>query len=416
MKSKSFKLSDYSTSLYFYNDIRNDDSHYEILEILLNVLKEHGFEIGLDQEVLRNYKNISKDYFEGKRNKLAFKSHRYPSGFEIKFFYDTERGRYDFDKLNKMPYITRLEFLKYIKILENNLNKLGFENKTEVKYKKAEDKIKEGYVKSCHRNIKDMNFKLSDLDGATTESYNNKDRDKKIIHNGEIKYFRNHRGYLQRGKVYHNINNMWWVILNETDYTNMASFELFDLNEKYKEQLKKIKKKKLYMNPKKKEYHNQEYRIGDNLFIINCRTGLFKANTDYGNYQYYWSASDNFKNHLLRFNQGYILDKFQNTEEMDFEATIKDWKETILEWRRDNDLIEEQARNLWSCLEELDNGMSEEYTCRTFYDTCEDEDIDCPYDSFTVIKKYTDDVIKFWNVFEEFRNILKEELKVREDK
>lgn len=324
MKGKNFKLSDYSTSLYFYNDISNDDSHYEILEILLNILKEHGFETGLDQEVLRNYESISKDYFEGKRNKLVFKSHRYPSGFKIKFFYDTERGQYDFDKLEKMPYITRLEFLKHIKILENKLIELGFENKTEEKYKKAEDKIKQGYVDSWHHDIKDMNFKLSDLDGTTTESYNNKDRDKKVIHNGEVKYFRNYKGYLQRGKVYHNINNMWWVILNNSDYTNIASFELFDLNDKDKEKLKKIKKKRLYMNPKKKEYHNQEYRIGDNLFIINCRTGLFKANTNYGHYEYHWSPSDYHKENILRFNKGYILDKFQNTEEMDFEATMKD--------------------------------------------------------------------------------------------
>lgn len=412
MKNGSFKLSDYSTSLYFYPNDMKDNSHYKILDIILNILKECGFSADIEQDALNNYPSIAKDYFEGKRNKLAFKSHRYPNGFELKFFYDTERGQYDFDKLDKMPYITKLEFLKYIKILQNKLVELGFENETKESCKLAEDEIKQRYIDSCHKEQKDMNFKLSDLDGTTCEgSYNNTDRDKKTIHNGEIKYFRTRNGYLQKGKVYHNINNMWWVILNDSDYSNVADFSLFSLTDEDRKQLKKIKKKKLYMNPKRKEYHNQEYRIGDNLFIINCRTGLFKAMTQYGYYEHYWDRSDNHKNNILRFNKGYILNKLAHDKtEMDFEATIKEWKETILEWRRDTSLSEEQARNLWSSIENLDDSTSDEYICREFYDACDDEDIDCAYESFGTTTKYTDDVIKFWDLFERFRDLLREEL------
>ena len=64
----SFKLSESYTSLYFYNrsNTRNDESHYKTLEILLDTLKEHGFEAELDKEVSKRYSSISKDYFEGK--------------------------------------------------------------------------------------------------------------------------------------------------------------------------------------------------------------------------------------------------------------------------------------------------------------------------------------------------------------
>jgi len=415
----SFKLSDYNTSLYFYNrsDSRNDESHYKVLGILLDTLKEYGFATGSDKEVLERYSSIAKDHFEGVRNKLAFKSHRYPAGFEIKFFYDTERGQYDFDRLDKMPYITKLEFIKYIKMLQNKLIELGFKDETKDNYITPKDKIKARFVEAhWYPDIKDMNFKLSDLDGTTCESYNNKDRDNKIIHNGEIKYFRTRDGYLQRGKVYHNINNMWWVILNDSDYNNEASFSLFDLNDKDKKQLKKIKKKKLYMNPKRKEYHNQEYRIGDNLFIINCRTGLFKAVTEYGCYQHYWDRSDNHKNNILRFNKGYILNKLTKDKDeiIDFEATIKDWNETILEWRRDGSLTKKRARNLWDALAEFEDDISEEYLCREFYDVCYDNNIECPYESFSTTTKYTEDVIRFWDLFEKFRNLLRKELGVEE--
>jgi hypothetical protein len=48
------------------------------------------------------------------------------------------------------------------------------------------------------------------------------------IENGQVKYFRDYHGYLCRGVVFHNINNMWWVKLNEFNYTNIADFRLFD--------------------------------------------------------------------------------------------------------------------------------------------------------------------------------------------
>ena len=57
---------------------------------------------------------------------------------------------------------------------------------------------------------------------------NARDRDNKRIENGQVKYFRDRHGRLARGQVYHNINNMWWVVLNETAYNNVACFDLFD--------------------------------------------------------------------------------------------------------------------------------------------------------------------------------------------
>lgn len=70
-------------------------------------------------------------------------------------------------------------------------------------------------------------------DSVTIESvYNAKDRDGKVLLNGDIKYFRDGcNGYLYRGKIYHNINNMWWVIVDKRNVRNVASFQLFDLSE-----------------------------------------------------------------------------------------------------------------------------------------------------------------------------------------
>lgn len=178
---------------------------------------------------------IRRDYYIGRRGDLELYAHRYPAGFEIMFFQNVvienkNGGRYDFDKFQKMPYIIRLRFMKYrdkIIALLKSVEDLKDESKADPRL--AEEWIKARYVEEWHHEQKDMNFLLSDLYGQTQEPYNGRDRDKKTLHNGDVKYFRHWNGRLYRGRVYHNINNMWWVILDRFTVQNMASFELFDL-------------------------------------------------------------------------------------------------------------------------------------------------------------------------------------------
>lgn len=209
--------------------------HYAILHRVLNFMRDRGFEVGRDLRIEKNYKCLTKDYWYGRKGDLEFKARRYPAGFEIEFYQNINfenqgGGEYDFDKFEKMPYMIKLMFLNESNHIRQFLISLGIEEKSEKVYKYSEDEIKHDYVECWHHEQEDMNFKLSDLDGETCSGYrNNVDRDNKIIYNGQIKYFRRWgTGRLCRGKVYRNINNMWWVILNDTEFTNIASFELFD--------------------------------------------------------------------------------------------------------------------------------------------------------------------------------------------
>ncbi|MBN3406370.1 hypothetical protein CF088_13975 [Clostridium botulinum] len=218
---------------------RHNWSHYPILHRVLNFMEDRGFEVGRDPRIEKHYKCLNKDHWYGKKDNLEFKAERYPRGFSIKFFQNINfenksGGEYDFYKFDKAPYLIKLMWInetykigKFIKKIVPDV----VENSKKI-YKLSEDKIKNHFVESWHHTQNDMNFNLSDLDGITCEeTYNNKDRDGKTIYNGEIKYFRDYKGRLNRGKVYHNINNMWWIILNDTDYTNEACFSLFDATE-----------------------------------------------------------------------------------------------------------------------------------------------------------------------------------------
>lgn len=268
MKEYSYSINKRLFSFSFVNDTeeshgwddRNKWSHYPVLHRVLNFMKDRGFEVGRDPEILEYYKVLNEDHWYGRKGDLEFKAGRYPRGFEIKFFQNINfenrcGGEYDFHKFEKAPYLIKLMWINETKKIAEFIESIvpGIKNNTKEDNKLAIDFIKNDYVESCHKPQKDMNFNLSELDGTTCEdNTNNKDRDGKVIYNGDIKYFRDrYTGRLQRGKVYHNINNMWWVILNDTEVTNVADFEFFDLSSGY------AKYRRIKMDIKPKEYINK---------------------------------------------------------------------------------------------------------------------------------------------------------------
>lgn len=239
MNKDSYRIHD--TAIRYINETERSASggwrnhkfkHYGTFHRVLNMLRDEGFEIEPDKDV---DKLIRADYYYGRRNNLEIKCHKFPNGFEIVFFQNASfenphGGYYDFEKFHKMPYLIRLEYIKYMNRIVYLLNYIeDLKDESYYNYKLAEDQIKACYVREWHHEQTDMNFKLSDLDGQTEGPGNNLDRDKKTIYNGDVKYWRHWDGQIWRGKVYHNINNMWWVIVNKHEYHNVACFELFNL-------------------------------------------------------------------------------------------------------------------------------------------------------------------------------------------
>ena len=207
--------------------------HYGLFHRVLNMLRNEGFVIETDKKVA---KIIRKSHFVGRRGDLELYAEYYPNGFRIEFFQNVNfenqnGGRYDFDKFQKMPYLIRLQYIKYMNMIVRIVNQLEdlAPDQSRLNPKLAEEWIKARYVEERRHEQTDMNFSLADLDGQEQPTYNGLDRDKKVLRNGDVKYFRHWNGYLYRGRVYHNINNMWWVIVDKYTVRNVAAFDLFDL-------------------------------------------------------------------------------------------------------------------------------------------------------------------------------------------
>lgn len=202
---------------------------FPVLKNIFKMLECRGWEIQTNQRIQKDYgKSFAKNYWEGKKGDLLFKAKRYPAGMKLEFYQEVnikhrESGYYDSDKLKMMPYLIRCQYQVEVKHIKKLLIEAGFEDTTKPSFKYAIDEVIFRIKDSCHYK------EGKELPEYEVSGYNAKDKDGKRLRNGQIKYFRDRRGRLQRGTVYHNINNMWWVVLNKFEYTNMAAFELFDI-------------------------------------------------------------------------------------------------------------------------------------------------------------------------------------------
>lgn len=124
-------------------------------------------------------------------------------------YLDSKRIELEISKFLK-PYPEK-EIVKEFKGAEFIIN-----NKKESWHSHHKEKLDE-------LGLEGVKFQMSDYD---LKSYNSKDKNKKQIECGEEKYFYNGKS-LQKGLVYHNINNMWWILCGG-EVRNKASFELFD--------------------------------------------------------------------------------------------------------------------------------------------------------------------------------------------
>lgn len=143
--------------------------------------------------------------------------------------------------------------------------------------------------------------------------------------------------------------------------------------------------------------------------------GRISISSDYGKWANYWGAcGHHFKEFLTDLNVEYAADKFDADRWFDHEGTINGYKWMVIESRRDESINAEEAREIWSEINSLDDCtdenvfISEMWNNRKlmrFFDGCPD-----------ISRSITPQFRNFWkNVWPVFIEKLNEEIKERKE-
>lgn len=222
------------------NNFSLDVPHYNKWLSIIRFLKKRGFSVKENETYKKHYSCLSKFHKIGFKKDVALLMEISASSITVEFgniqnlWKDMAQSFWDdpnderFTELNYLQTIAvKLEIKKLMQFCEKyNLNFVPEDSDLS-----PEERIINKLKINSHIHGK-INC-LNDIkDSITTDSYdwkhNSNDKNKKKIICGEVKYFYDYfNKRLSYGVVWHNINNMWWVICSGK-LRNIASFDLFD--------------------------------------------------------------------------------------------------------------------------------------------------------------------------------------------
>jgi hypothetical protein len=143
-------------------------------------------------------------------------------------------GKYDFDKYDKMPPAMKKAFNKIAKQLKEELVRkfsLSYYDQSNLTIPRmtAEQHIIK-HLNECSFDRTHLKT-LAAIPQHMTEydrTLNSKSGVGDMLTCGEVRRYRDWRGRIRRGKVHHNINNMWWVVRSKYEWDNIASFDILE--------------------------------------------------------------------------------------------------------------------------------------------------------------------------------------------
>lgn len=238
----------HDTSVHIWQDDPNDPTfRSEIFIPLLRRMRCRGWAITADQDILKRYRSISPNFRNAAKGNMRARLSIAGRHIEVEFWSESSRqdnsnGRqYDFDKLDRMPYLDKkrfeLERSKLLALLTKTATATISHSRRSNRSLPALERIAADYAESWHSD-KAL--------GRPVCKYENNARsaDGGLIEHGRTVWYRGEDGRWRRGQAFYNINNMWWVVESEFALRNMASFDLHrhppsDLREKRNDRLRR---------------------------------------------------------------------------------------------------------------------------------------------------------------------------------
>ncbi|KEH90591.1 hypothetical protein [Clostridium botulinum] len=139
------------------------------------------------------------------------------------------------------------------------------------------------------------------------------------------------------------------------------------------------------------------------IITIDENGGLFNAHTDYGDYNYSWPnhGRKSFKHFILELvrDKSYFLGKVADNKYYYAEETEQAWKEEVIRARKENELNQEEARELWDEIAGFDYYISNENIQHQCYESYIVSKYYCePWYSFDVVCGFSPDANAFADI------------------
>lgn len=204
------------TEFFYYDSkviVRCEDSE-QVFRGLMSVLRRHGYTVTKDERIERDYKILSKHHRYVSRQTPAglfeCKAHWYPIGLELKGFQNVvfenpNGGEYDFNSLSKMPFLIRMRFLHFSRLVGDFLTRRGIPQRKFLPSDASPlEQFNERWTAERFRRGPDGWPDESEL-----RSWPQLTQDGVKIRQGMQAYCLSYRGRWITGRLYGGINGMW---------------------------------------------------------------------------------------------------------------------------------------------------------------------------------------------------------------
>jgi hypothetical protein len=240
----------HETSIGIWEENVNETSFRTVYQAVVRHLMARGFRTVIDPNVKKNYPELAQYRHVAKKGLLE--AHMGMSGrhIEVEFFQNvnienSNGGRYDFNKFQRMPYLVRKQFIiEAGKLLDSLIARFEYVwdgntvqgNTTSEIIINTQLGINPSQEPLRHFNDRwaSNRFTRDETGWPIAKEYDhgsNKDREGIHLRNGMFRYYRDRYGYLKRGLIYTNMNTMWHIIYGpgRNDSTWVSCHELFTL-------------------------------------------------------------------------------------------------------------------------------------------------------------------------------------------
>jgi hypothetical protein len=203
-----------------------------IFKAVKALLNRRGFALAQDPCV-KHYPLLAKTHRAGKRGELEVAVQLSGRHIEVLFFQNVHNvensngGRYDFDKLARMPYLLRqranLEMRKVEQLVTRQFGAIL--SVRESSFPHPDGITAREFIEQRMRSSGHFKPALGRADWHA--DYNRTSGDACLLEHGMPVYFRDSRGRWNSGTAYYNLNNMWWVEAGRYAVRNLGSFQLY---------------------------------------------------------------------------------------------------------------------------------------------------------------------------------------------